>query len=205
MKKSNLLFFALLLACIYTARAQKIKLESGKLDFLKGVTELKVEYNYEAVSVGKYKVEQDYVTQKKADYNEKEPGSGDRWETAWFADRSERYAPRFEEEMNLQFVKREVTCKVGQDLAGTYTVILKTTFIEPGFNVGVARKNAYINAEAIFVESANHENVLATISIENSPGRDAFGYDFDTGLRIQEAYAKAGKELVYFIWKNYLQ
>jgi hypothetical protein len=90
MKKSNLLFFVLLFACIYTARAQKIKLESGKLDFLKGVTELKVEYNYEAVSVGKYKVEQDYVTQKKADYNEKEPGSGDRWETAWFADRSER-------------------------------------------------------------------------------------------------------------------
>jgi hypothetical protein len=205
MKKLNLLFFVLLIACISTARAQKIKLESGKLDFLKGVTELKVEYNYEAVSVGKYKVEQDYVTQKKADYNEKEPGSGDRWETAWFADRSERYAPRFEEEMNLQFIKREVTCKVGQDLAGTYTVILKTTFIEPGFNVGVARKNAYINAEAIFVESANHENVLAKVTIENSPGRDAFGYDFDTGLRIQEAYAKAGKELVYFIWKNYLQ
>ena len=78
-------------------------------------------------------------------------------------------------------------------------------FIEPGFNVGVARKNAFINGEAIFVESANHENILAKVSIENSPGRDAFGYDFDTGLRIQEAYAKAGKELVYFVWKNYLQ
>jgi hypothetical protein len=55
------------------------------------------------------------------------------------------------------------------------------------------------------VESANHENILAKVSIENSPGREAFGNDFDTGLRIQEAYAKAGKELVYFIWKNYLQ
>jgi hypothetical protein len=107
--------------------------------------------------------------------------------------------------MNLQFVKRGVNCKVGQDLEATYTVIFKTTFIEPGFNVGVARKNASINAEAIFVESANPENVLAKVSIENSPGRDAMGYDFDTGYRIQEAYAKAGKELVYFIWKNYLQ
>ncbi len=206
MKTINLVIITMLiigLPCVTSA--QKIKLESGNFGFFNGVTELKVEYDYESVSVGKYKVEQDYVTQKKADYNEKDPGSGDRWETAWFSDRSERYAPRFEEEMNLQFIKREVNCKVGQIFEAKYTVIFKTTFIEPGFNVGVARKNAFINGEAIFVESANHENILAKVSIENSPGRDAFGYDFDTGLRIQEAYAKAGKELVYFVWKNYLQ
>jgi len=113
MKKLNLLFFVLLIACISTARAQKINLESGKLDFLKGVTELKVEYNYDAVSVGKYKVEQDYVAQKKADYNEKEPGSGDRWETAWFADRSERYAPRFEEEMKLEEIATALALPMG--------------------------------------------------------------------------------------------
>ena len=205
MKNLRVFFIALLMTGIYSASAQKIKLESGNFDFFKGVTELKVEYNYENVSVGKFKVEQDYITQKKAEYNEKDPGSGDRWETAWFNDRPERYAPRFEEEMNLQFTKRGVNCKAGQELGATFTVIFKTTFIEPGFNVGVARKNAYINGEAIFVESANHENVLARVSIESSPGRDAFGYDFDTGLRIQEAYAKAGKEIVYFIWKNYLQ
>jgi len=205
MKKLSVLFFLVLIAGTYTVSAQKLKLESGKFDFFKGVNELKVEYNYDAVSVGKFADEADYISKKKAEYNQKDPGSGDRWETAWFNDRPERYAPRFEEEMNLQFIKRGVNCKVGQDLEATYTVIFKTSFIEPGFNVGVARKNAYINAEAIFVESANHENVLATVSIENSPGRDAMGYDFDTGYRIQEAYAKAGKELVYFIWKNYLQ
>jgi hypothetical protein len=205
MKNLSLLFFVLLLAGINNVSAQKIKLESGKIDFFKGVSELKVEYNYNDVSVGKFAKEADYIVQKKADYNLREPGSGERWETAWFADRSERYAPRFEEEMNLQFIKRGVSCKVGQDLQATYTVIFKTTFIEPGFNVGVARKNAYINGEAIFVESANHDKILAKVSIENSPGRDAFGADYDTGLRIQEAYAKAGKELVYFIWKNYLQ
>jgi hypothetical protein len=205
MKNLSLIFIAVFVAGIYSVSAQKLKLESGKFDFFKGVAELKVEYNYDNVSVGKFPKEADYIAKKKAEYNEKDPGSGDRWETAWFNDRQERYAPRFEEEMNLQFVKRGVNCKVGQDLEATYTVIFKTTFIEPGFNVGVARKNASINAEAIFVESANPENVLAKVSIENSPGRDAMGYDFDTGYRIQEAYAKAGKELVYFIWKNYLQ
>jgi hypothetical protein len=205
MKSLSVIIIAMLMTGIFTASAQKIKLESGDLDFMKGQTELKVEYDYQTVSVGKFKVEADYISKKKAEYNEKEPGSGERWETAWFNDRQERYAPRFEEEMNLQFTKRGVNCKAGQGLDATYTVIFKTTFIEPGFNVGVARKNAYISGEAIFVETANPENVLTTVSIENSPGRDAFGYDFDTGLRIQEAYAKAGKELVYFIWKNYLQ
>ncbi len=204
MKNLIILVIGLLIAGVGSVSAQKIKLVSGNFDFFKGSTELKVEYNYEQVAVGKFADEADYIVKKKGEYNEKDPGSGDRWEAAWFNDRPERYAPRFEEEMNLQFVKRGVNCKAGQDLDATYTVIFKTTFIEPGFNVGVARKNAYINGEAIFVESANHDNVLATVSIENSPGRDAFGYDFDTGLRIQEAYAKAGKELVYFIWKNYL-
>jgi hypothetical protein len=204
MKNLILLLFVWWVAGFSNLSAQKIKLESGNFDFIKGATELKVEYNYDDVSVGKFPKEADYIAKKKAEYNEKEAGSGDRWETAWFNDRTERYAPRFEEEMNLQFAKRGVNCKVGQALDATYTIIFKTTFIEPGFNVGVARKNAYINGEAIFVESTNHENILAKVSIENSPGREAFGYDFDTGLRIQEAYAKAGKELVYFIWKNYL-
>jgi hypothetical protein len=206
MKTINLVIITMLiigLPCVTSA--QKIKLESGDFNFLKGVTELKVEYNYDDVSVGKFPKEADYIAKKKTEYNEKEPGSGDRWKAAWFDDRSSRYAPRFEEEMNLQFIKREVNCKVGQDLSPTYTLIFKTTFIEPGYNVGVSRKNAFINGEAIFVESANPEKVLAKLSIENSPGRDAMGYDFDTGYRIQEAYAKAGKELVYFIWKNYLQ
>jgi hypothetical protein len=205
MKSLSVFFIAMLMTGIFSASAQKIKLESGDLGFFKGQTELKVEYDYQTVSVGKFKIEADYINKKKAEYNEKEPGSGERWEKAWFDDRSERYAPRLEEEMNLQFDKRGVKCKVSQDSEATYTVIFKTTFIEPGFNIGVTRKNAYIDAEAIFVESANHEKILAKITIENSPGRDAFGYDFDTGLRIQEAYAKAGKELVYFIWKNYLQ
>jgi hypothetical protein len=205
MNKLNIAFLMLFLAGTFTSSAQKIKLESGSFDFLKGVSELNVEYNYDKVSVGKFSNEADYIAQKKGDYNQKEPGSGDRWEKAWIDDRSDRYAPRFEEEMNLQFTKRSVNCKVGQTLDAKYTVIYETTFIEPGFNVGVARKNAYINGKAIFVESSDHNKVLATVSVENSPGRDAFGADYDTGLRIQEAYAKAGKELVYFIWKNYLQ
>ena len=78
-------------------------------------------------------------------------------------------------------------------------MIFKTTRTEPGWNVGVMRVPAYIDAEVWFVETANPDNVLAKISIKNSPGRDAFGMDYETGLRLQESYAKAGKSLGGFL------
>ncbi|MGJ7031130.1 hypothetical protein GGU45_001623 [Niabella hirudinis] len=36
--------------------------------------------------------------------------------------------------------------------------------------------------------------------MDNAPGRDAMGVDFDTSWRISEAYAKAGKSLSKYIW-----
>lgn len=187
------------------SNAQKLKLVSGSGKEFKNVSELNLKFEYDGMEVGKYKKEQDYIDQKVKDYNKDEPGSGDRWAEAWVNDRSERFEPRFETEMNNQFVKRGVNIKSGIDTDSEYTLIFKTTFTEPGFNVGVMRKDALINGVALLVETANPDKVLAKISIDKSPGRGAGGYDFDTGYRLQEAYAKAGKEIAYFIWKNYLK
>jgi hypothetical protein len=68
--------------------------------------------------------------------------------------------------------------------------------------VGVANKPAYIDAEALIVESQNPSKVIAKISITKAPGRDVMGFDYETGARLQEAYAKAGKELGGFFKKN---
>ena len=76
-----------------------------------------------------------------------------------------------------------------------YTMIVKTVSIEPGWNIGISRKNAEIDLEVWIVETANKSSKLASFTISNVPGGTAFGYDFDTGLRISEAYAKAGKSL----------
>jgi len=206
MKSLKFILVGLLLIGLSTiTSAQKIKLISGSCDFMKGITELNLEYDYSDFGVGKFDDEADYVAKKKKEYNDDEPGRGDTWEKAWIADREERYEVQFEEEMNNQFKKRGVDIKAGKNLDAQYTLIFKTTFVEPGYNVYVSRQNAYIDGTAIFVESANPEKVLAKITIDNSPGRGVTGYDFDTGYRIQEAYAKAGKELVYFIWKKFLK
>ncbi len=203
MKKLFLsIFVLLLLSTINQASGQKIRLESGKLGFLKDVKTLNLKYSYDNMKVGKFDNEQEYVDQKMADYNKKEPGNGERWHESWIKDRKSRFQPKFELLLNETFAAKKLDLRARPDTDSPYTMIFHTTFTEPGFNVGVARKNAYIDAEVLIVKSDDPNNVLARISIDNSPGRQAFGNDYDTGSRIQEAYAKAGKELAYFIWKN---
>jgi len=62
-----------------------------------------------------------------------------------------------------------------------------------------------INLEISFVETANHDNVLAIMTMTNVPGRDAMGNDYDTGYRISEAYAKGGKEFGAYLAKKALK
>ncbi len=174
-----------------TAFGQKIKLVDGDLSPLKGQTSVGLEMTYNGTRVGKFEKEADYIAQKKSDYNEKEPGKGDNWAKSWEDDKTSRYKPRFTE----MFTERAFPIKDDSK----YTVIFNTTFIEPGFNVGVMRRNAMINGEALIVETANKSHVIAKITLEKAPGRTFGGYDYDTGLRIQESYAMAGRELGKFI------
>lgn len=187
----------LLVAVTVSGYAQKLKLVEGDLSPLKGQTSIKTEFTYDGLTIGKKnKAEADYVAEKKADYNKKEAGKGDKWAVDWVEDRANRYQPKF----NELFTDR--TKMSTNDEAAKYTLIFKTTSIEPGFNVGVMRQNAYIDGEAWIVETANKDKVIAKITILNSPGGTAFGYDFDTGVRISEAYAKAGKEIGHMINKK---
>ena len=175
------------------AFAQKIRLIDGDLNALKGLSGVKTEFTYDNMIIGKDRDESDYISEKKGKFNEKEAGRGDKWEQAWKADRKERFEPQFRE----LFSKHSGMTTV--DEHSPYTLVFKTTRTEPGFNVGVMRVPAYIDGEAWIVESSNPKNVIAKISILKSPGRDAWGFDFETGVRLQEAYAKAGKELGGFI------
>lgn len=181
--------------------AQKIKLASGNLDFLKGEKIIKAEYDYSDMGVGRYDKEADYVNQKVKDYNDDDPGRGDKWHEDWVNDRYDRFQPKFEELINKYLEDVGVIISAGSHDA-KYTMILKTTFTEPGFNVGVMRRPALINTDVIFIETGSPDNELAKIIVEKSPGNAAMGNDYDTGLRLQEAYAKCGKELGKYLTKS---
>lgn len=193
--------FVLILSITCSIEAQKIALKSGSLDFLKDQKFLMVQYDYSEMAVGKFDMEADYISKKVAEYNEDEPGRGDEWKEKWIGDRKENFQPKFEELMN-KYLDEEGIYLGEENEDAKYTLILKTTFTEPGYNVYVSKKYASINVEAIFVETANPDNVIALIISKNNPGRTYGGGDFDTGIRIGEAYAKCGKELGQYLIKE---
>jgi hypothetical protein len=195
MKLIPALAAALLVAALSApASAQKLKVTEGSLSALKGQTEVNTEFTYEGLKVGKFDNEADYIQKKTTEYNSKEAGRGDTWAKTWKDDREARYEPKFAELFNEHGSIKSVHNK-----SAKYTLIFKTNFIEPGFNVGVWRKNASMDGEVWIVETASPDKAVAKISVEKAQGRVFGGYDFDTGVRIAEAYADAGKALGQFI------
>jgi hypothetical protein len=184
---SGVATLALMLVTIGT-NAQKVKTVSGNDEILKNETSVNIEFVYDGMSVGKYDTEKEYITEKTKEYNSKEAGKGDNWAQSWQNSKTNRYEPKF-----IQLFTEH--SKMTIDKNAKYTIIFKTRSIEPGYNIGISRKNAQIDAEIWIVETANKSNKLAVMTIDNVPGGTAFGYDFDTGQRISEGYANAGKKL----------
>ena len=198
MKKVNLLVLFIGLATI--GFSQKIKSTSGSLDFIKGVTELNVEYDYSEMAVGKFKTEQAYLDKKVSEKNKKEAGAGDRFLASWNGSRERVYQPKFEALFNKTLAKKSMI--IGEDRTDAkYTLIVKTTFTEPGYNIGISKKPSFINFEYTFVETGKTES-LCTLVQNKVPGSQAMGMDFDTSTRISESYAKAGKMLAGYIYKQ---
>jgi hypothetical protein len=176
---------------------QKIKVTEGSFAPLKGQKSIKTEFTYNDMTIGKDGLaESAYVEKRKGELNTKEAGRGDRFASQWVADRNERFEPQFRE----LFSKHANLSTV--DEKASYTLVFHTTRTEPGWNVGVMRVPAYIDAEVLLVETGNPNNVVAKATLIKAPGRDAMGFDYETGARLQEAYAKAGKELGQLVAKQ---
>lgn len=189
MKNIKFLCIACLIAITSVAFAgAKVKLTSGSLASLKGKTIL-VQFDYSAMGVGKFKSEDDYINKKKAEYNEKEAGRGDQWAKAWKADRENRFEPKFMELITKYGEKSGV--KFVTSGTADYTMVVKTTFTEPGYNVYVMRAPALINSTSTI--KSNSGGSIAVITVTKATGSTFGGYDFDTGVRITEAYALTGK------------
>ncbi|MEO6721696.1 MAG: hypothetical protein ABIN67_15110 [Ferruginibacter sp.] len=189
------LLFTSFVLVAFTTQAQKLKLTDGDLSVLKDQTSINFEFTYDNMSVGKFDKEKDYIEKKTGDYNKKEDGRGDAWAKSWVNDRKERFEPKFIE----LFTKAS---EMSESKTAKYTLIFKTTSTEPGYNIVIKRKNAQVDGIVEIVETANKKKVIATISVDNALGRTFGGYDYDTGLRIAEAYADAGKALGKYIKKS---
>ncbi|MBF4471251.1 hypothetical protein [Flavobacterium sp. HJJ] len=195
MKK--IVFALLFVSSIMTA--QDMDVVKGDFKNLKGITEYNLTFDYSNLKVDKFDTEEAFLLDKMKKREEK--GTDDDFKKSWFADRENRYEPKFIESFNKRFDKGEV--KVGKDLTtAKYTMNVKTSWIYPGYNVGVMRQNAKIDVIITIFETANPSNVLASIQYEKVPGNGAMGYDYNSGYRISESYAKLAKEIATHIKKK---
>ena len=199
---SILLFISVFLLSAGNNFAQKLK--SGDLKMLKGQTTLNIQYDYSQMKVGKKNAD-DFVAEGIIERNKKKPGSGDEWAGKWKSDRTDRYQPTFEKNFNDKTSNAGTTIKEGASDA-RYTLIVKVTFFEPGFQSGVGiSKPASLNMDIDVVETSAPDKVLANIEYNKIPSKNMMGYDFDTGSRVQSCFDRAGDDFGKFFLKNGLK
>jgi hypothetical protein len=184
------------------------KLISGDMKVLKGQSEVILSYDYSNMAVGKYKNADEYTSQKVAEMNKKKEGSGDEWLEKWNNDRTARFQPAFRKDFNDEVDSYNLSGKDDSPNA-KYTLIIRTTFTEPGFNasmaIGFAKKPAYIDVTIDLVETANPGTVLGTVEMKKIESKNMGGYDWDTGGRIESSYERAGEYFGKFLVKNVLK
>lgn len=196
MKKTIISFF--FLSCItMLSHAQSIVMTSGSIDFIKDQKVVQFTFSYDEMLVGKM-TESEYVNKKVSDYNAKEAGKGDEWKAAWYNDRKERFEPKFYELFDKYMGEAGI---VSGTEGAQYRIEINTDFTEPGWNVGVMRQNASVDLSCKVKSIATGEQV-ASIKIRNASANNFWGTDFTAGYRVQETYAKAGRELAKFFIKK---
>lgn len=200
MKKSILLAFVMVTSLAF---AQKLKVKDGDIKNLKEITVYNLEFEYTDVQIPKFDSEDDFLADKMGKREAKEAGGGEKFKKSWFGDREERYRPKFTESFNKRFGDSEVS--VGANPDAEYTMLVHSTRIYAGYNVGVVRKNAEVDAIITIFETANPDNVLFKGEYTRAQGNGAMGYDFDTGFRISECYAKLSKTFAAYIKKKALK
>jgi hypothetical protein len=178
------------------------KLKSGDLKVLKGQTTLNLKYDYSSMQVGKFKDEQEYIENGTAERNKKKAGSGDEWAKKWESDKSARFQPVFEKNLNDKLSDIGLTGKEGANDA-KYTLVVKTVFLEQGFQSGMGvSKPAYINMVLDLVETANPGTPVAVIQYDKIQSANMMGYDFDTGERVKSCFDRAGDNIGKLIVKS---
>ena len=187
-------FFLLigLLFSVAAIHAQEVNLTKGNLAFLKDEKTINIEFTYEKMTVGDDGKEDAYIKRKKEEMNTKEAGTGDTWAIKWQEDKSMRYEPKFV----LGFTNLS-GMTVAKD--AKYTIIFNTKALEPGYSIGVSKRNAGIDGTITIVETADRTKILAKLSVERPEENKWRGAAFDAGSRIADAYYLSGQKVGKFM------
>lgn len=189
------LFLTFFLCVSIIAQAQEVTLTKGNLEFLKGEKTINIEFVYDKLKIDDYGKEENFIKIKKAEKDAKEPGGGEKWLKEWEDDKKNKFEARF----ILRFGENG---KIAFNKESKYTLVFSTLYMEGGYSVGVAKKNAVIDAQAWIIETGKPDKKLAMFVIDRAPESMWRGAAFDSGDRISQAYMLAAKQLAIFIKKE---
>jgi hypothetical protein len=185
-----------ILLILFSFPASAQKLISGSLKGLKGQKSYGIRFTYDSMIVGEDMPEERYLANKKNDWDSREPGKGDEFVRQWFDHRQSYYEPafirKFEEFSELKL----------KDTDAKYTLIVKTKYIEGGWNIGIGDHPGEVGGEMWIVESANLSHVIARVKFYGLRGNISIGGDFGMTRRIESAYETAGRWLGNFMRKK---
>jgi len=195
--KFKILVFTLFFS--FASFGQKFKLIEGDVKNLKGITSYNLLFDYQNLMVDKFDTEEEFLEEKMKKRDEK--GTAEEFKASWFSDREARYEPKFIESFNKRFEDNEIVVSKN-NTTSKYTILVKTKWINPGYNVGVMRQPSKINADITVFETANPENILYKASIDKVLGNGAAGFDYNSGYRISESYALLAKKFANDVVKK---
>jgi hypothetical protein len=187
------IFFMLL--GLNSSFAQEVDLTKGDLSVLKGEISINFEFTYEKMAVGDFSKEADYIKKRVEEENKKDPPNGDKWKAEW----EEQKVNYFGDKFMLGFFK---TYEMKYDKSAKYTLIFNTKALEPGYQVGVSKRNAGIDGTITLIETGKPEKKLAVLFVERKPESKWRGAAFDAKSRIGDAYFVDGLAVGKFFKKN---
>ncbi|WP_055443951.1 hypothetical protein [Lacinutrix himadriensis] len=186
MKKLAAILF--LLFFISNSFAQKAKIDKGKWKDLKDIQEYKVEFDYHHLEIADYESEEAFLKDKMQLREERKEGDGERFKKSWFADRQDKYEPQFIDFFNSYHEDFNVKVSNKREDAN-YVMHIQTTFIYPGYNVGVWREDSKLRVTVTIYSIKNPNNILFSANIKGIKGGGAKGFDYNSGDRIAYSYA----------------
>ncbi len=174
---------------------QELTLGEGSFKILIQEKTVALQFTYDSLQVGKYKIEADYVNKKVTEINKKYPGKGDEWAREWISQRREKFEPAFTDAF-----KKSSGLTISD--SAKYTLIFHTTYIEQGFSSAaiMVHKNPEVRGELILIETADKKKIIAKAKITKAMGKA--GPHFETGDHVDEAYFEAGNASGSFILNN---
>lgn len=175
--------------------AQQVDLSRGDLSILKAEKSINIEFTYDKMTVGDDGKEANYIKRKKDEMNSKEAGSGDAWAVKWEEDKKQRFEPKFI--LGFSNLSKMTVTKDAK-----YTLLFNTKAMEPGYQVGISKRNAGIDGTVTIIETANPAKKLIVMSVERPAENKWRGAAFDAGSRIADAYYLSGQKVGKFIAKG---